>query len=244
MMSLQSWAQAILLSLPQSQQEPLRTVLHDFHRSRRREALSMRFNPRTGKTVKREPSEKQKRWWDFLEACEDGDLEKVRAAVESGVLGENEDGASGGLFSCLISGTGQERLAVADYLLQNGADIETEANANSGTGLLHAASLSNELETVRFLLQHGAKVDGNKFVLEDEEGGDDPNYFGMDETPFIGAAMAGHLEVMKLLLLQGANINAWCDSHGSALDCAASPEIAAWLQQRGATRHYEADDSQ
>lgn len=235
--SLTSWALAILLQLPAAHEEPLSTLLKKAHREQRRAALESRYDSKAGKTFRRPATPKQNRWWSFLEACEDGDLSAVQAAVEGGVFDENPGGASGGLFSAMIGGATPQQRQVAAYLLQHGADIETEANANSGTGLLHAAAMNGDLETVRFLLQHGAKVDGNKEVYDDES--DDENYCGLDETPLIAAAMDGHLEVVKTLLEAGANVAAWCDSYGSALDCA-TPEVAPLLRERGAKHHYDA----
>lgn len=251
--SLKSWAQALLLSLPQAQEEPLKSLLHDFFRERRRAALETVYNTRTGKAKRRPATPKQERWWGFLEACEDGDLEKVKAYIDEGVFQENEGAASCGLSSALMGQLSSNHYQVAEFLLEQGADIEVEISANQYEGLLHFASSNGDLELVRFLLQHGAEVNGihgavgfeaYAQTIEDEEERvtelaklADENYYFDDETPLICAAMYGHEKVVKLLIEADANINAWCDSRGTALD-SAEPNVIELLKQHGAKYHY------
>lgn len=256
-MSLKSWAQALLLSLPQAQEEPLRTLLYDFHRNRRRELMGMTYNSRTGETKKRSLSDKQALWMDYTEACEDGDLEKVKACVAEGVLEEHrgdEKAATCGLSTLVTSASRPHRFEVAEFLLQHGADIDADTHANRRLTLLNFTSSNGDLEMVRFLLEHGADVNGDidlswfegyieESEMSEEERDEertrlaDPNYVGDDQTPLIGAAMDGHEEVIKALIEAGANVNAWCDSRGTALDCA-KPNVVELLKQHGAQHHY------
>ncbi len=256
-MSLKSWAQALLLTLPQAQEEPLKNLLHNFHRQQRREAVGTAYHPRTGKIERLPLSAQQERWMAYTEACADGDLEKVKAYVAEGVLVEQRGGegaATSGLNTLVTSAYGDERFKVAEFLLQNGANIEADTHANRRLTLLNFSSSSGDLEMVRFLLQHGADVNGDvdlswfegyieESEMSEEERNEertrlaDPNYVGDDQTPLIGAAMGGHEEIVKALIEAGANVNAWCDSRGTALDCA-EPNVVELSKQHGAKYHY------
>lgn len=251
--SLKSWAQALLLSVPQAQEEPLKSLLRGFLKQRRREAVETVYYPKTGKTARLPLSSQQDRWMAYTEACEDGDLEAVKTVIESGIFQERKDAPSCGLSSALMGQLSSNHYQVAEFLQEQGADIEVEISANRYEGLLHFASSNGDLRLLQFLLRHGAKVDGvrdlkglDEFAasLEDEEERQeelaklaDENYFGLDETPLICAAMSGHEEIVKLLIETGANIHAWCDSRGTALDCA-EPNVIEFLKQHGAKYHY------
>ena len=79
---------------------------------------------------------------------------------------------------------------MANYLLQNGANIDVKNYANRT--FLHIAAREGKIEIVKFLVENGAVVDE-----KDIAGG----------TPFRLATSRYHFDVASLLLESGANID-------------------------------------
>jgi len=113
---------------------------------------------------------------------------------------------------------------VAEYLLEQGVDV----NATDGTQQfytpIHAACRSGHLNLMQILIQKGADifaVDGageSLLHIASEFGhldiikylfglGFNVNQSSMIHTPIIAASEGGHIEVVKLLLSNGANVN-------------------------------------
>ena len=115
----------------------------------------------------------------------------------------------------------------ADRLLKQGADIHrviptTEPDERglyeATTTYLIEATLRGHVETVRFLLEHGAN----------------PNIAGMlaSQTPLLVATRGGHVEIVDLLLDYGADFSA-VDHPGklSAIEYAITDEHAAIVRR-------------
>jgi ankyrin repeat protein len=148
------------------------------------------------------------------------------------------------------SSSGQTRMM--QLLLDAGADV----NAYGGThgSPIQAAAISNNLDLVEMLLDNGADVNaqGGKYgsalqaaayFLEKHSvflpGGE--NYFNAQEKKNMSARKAAWhnicIQIVKLLLDRGANINAMGGAFGNALQIASSrgnKEIAELLLDRGA----------
>jgi len=111
---------------------------------------------------------------------------------------------------------------IASLLLDHGADIEAGERGSRMSPLAQAA-FSGSTETAAVLLQRGASVGVRCW-----EG----------ETPLHLAAKRGHVEVVRLLLDHGADIDeAGNASHATALHCAvmkSQVEVGGLLLQRGA----------
>ena len=100
-------------------------------------------------------------------------------------------------------------LEIVKYLVENGADMESQNDPTSATGGEDAvlmAARNGHLAVVQYLVEKGADPDVHTF---------------MKKTPLIWAAQFGHLEVVKYLAEQGADIRAfndlpliWADSNG------------------------------
>ncbi|PSS00996.1 hypothetical protein BD289DRAFT_423157 [Coniella lustricola] len=101
-------------------------------------------------------------------------------------------------------------LDFARCLLSGAYGIKADPNAaqNRGKTALHLASaLSNRLDFVALLLEHGAYADATS----------DGRW-----TPLINAAEKGHEDVVAKLLAAGANVNAELSNHMTALHWASS----------------------
>ena len=88
---------------------------------------------------------------------------------------------------------------------------------------LNQAADTGNLEEVKWLLDHGANVNGT----------DRPD----DDTPLIYAAGRGYAEIARYLVSRGANVNAGREHGRSALAqaiCNHFPELAKWLVEQGA----------
>ena len=145
---------------------------------------------------------------DLYDAAEDGDLERVTLLVEQGV-DKNQVGGEYGT-TALSAAAGNNHLAVVQFLVEQGADIDKGNTDGAGFNPLHYASSSGHLEVVHYLLEQGA----------DREMTSD-----FDETPLHWAADEGHLEVTKLLMAYGADLNARNNYGQLPIDIAATEEI-------------------
>lgn len=136
--------------------------------------------------------------------------------------------------------------------IEGGGDINSD-----GGGPLRAACMLGNLEMVRFLVDHGA--DPNCAPGEEYERsyaalgiaadygfwdivtfllhrGADPNCFAnppAESTPLIEATKCDQVEVVRLLLEKGTNVNSASDDFGTALDCARE-EVRGMLLDYGA----------
>ena len=153
--------------------------------------------------------------------------------------------------------------SIAELLLENGADIETQSYQGRP---LHVAAKSGNLDLLRFLLDRGADIDSEgkseqlspgfiNEALQDGalqcaasrgnlsmvqylvEHGADPDKYGCSQRNALQhAANSGHILVVTELLDAGANINSR-GQMGSALHCAINGsqlETVRLLLQRGA----------
>ncbi|XP_056876820.1 histone-lysine N-methyltransferase EHMT2 isoform X3 [Takifugu flavidus] len=131
----------------------------------------------------------------------------LHAAAQRGLLdicymlvqaGANVDAQDKDLRTPLVEAIINNHIEVARYLIQSGACVY-HVEEDGYTGLHHAAKLGN-LEIVNMLLETG-QVDVNaqaSFSHEEDSGG---------WTPIIWAAEHKHLDVIKVLLNRGADVN-------------------------------------
>ena len=86
----------------------------------------------------------------FLEACREGDIEKVKSLFEKGVDIETKNNA-------LIYSSWHGYIEIVRLLLEEGVDIENKNNKEVRTPLI-AASCKGHIEIVKLLLEKGADI--------------------------------------------------------------------------------------
>jgi len=156
-----------------------------------------------------------------------GQVEGVKTFLDAGypVNGIGEEGCP--LLLCTLRhdctswqepNDAANKIAVIKLLVSRGADIK--ARSGAGWTLLHMAIAGKQpLDVVKFVLdQKGGNVNDG-----DVDG----------ETPLIWCAMLDRTEPAKLLLANGANVNAQANNGETALDRAKSQDMAALLRQAG-----------
>ncbi|AAK79611.1 hypothetical protein BJV85_002351 [Clostridium acetobutylicum] len=127
-------------------------------------------------------------------------------------------------YSLLHVAAEQDNVEVLEYLYNNKIDVNiTRKNDDGCVTPIHGAVDKNLIGNVEWLIAHGAKIDtGN----------------GIHATPLIGAAFNGNLEMVKLLLKNGADINAFYDIGEGINKTRITPLIAAEMEGHTETCEY------
>jgi ankyrin repeat protein len=125
---------------------------------------------------------------DPAEAVKRGDLERVRALIETnpGFVNSQDTNGRTPLFFAASAG----RKDMAELLLANGADVNARSNYRHTP--LHEAAFEGHPDVVKLLLARGADVDAKNRG---------------DSTALHGAAQNGHKEAAELLVANKANVN-------------------------------------
>lgn len=125
-------------------------------------------------------------------AADAGSFELVQALVKAGAkvdLGDHD-----GLTPLMAAANyeGDNFLKIVNLLIQSKADIKLQ-NKNGDTALHFAAGNNFKTDNVQALLKAGAKVDAQN---------------ALGETPLMKACQTARVDIAKVLVMNGANINA------------------------------------
>jgi len=134
------------------------------------------------------------------------------------------------IHSLLMCACSNDRLEVAEYLLDHGANPNAVNRPYPGYDdtevVLHIVTRRGSPELAQLLIDRGAIVDAYTTYC---------GYAYTDKTPLHVAAKHGRIDMVELLLKNKADINA-SDSHGeTAYHMAVSQEMKDLLLRRGAT---------
>ena len=155
-------------------------------------------------------------------AAYEGDLEKVKEIIDRNPNQINVQEAQG--FTPLHLASGKGHIEIVEFLLNHGADTELEI-CTGHTPMMLAAWYAGDgkYETIKTLLEHGAKVNHK----EDGDGSTALHY----------AAMYSGEKVINLLISYGADVNARDEDQSTPLHQAAmlnNIEAAKALVEHGA----------
>lgn len=117
-------------------------------------------------------------------------------------------------------------VAIAEYLIKAGAEVNSPSKNKMGVTPLQSAVAGGNFEIARLLLQAGA--DPN---VREKDGG---------HTPLHAAAQNGDLEIIRVLLFSGANLEVKNKAGKTPMDLAkaAGHKQAAELLNQGITRRF------
>jgi len=152
----------------------------------------------------------------FRVQMEAGNLDRARAWLAAGL---NPNFLGDRVGSGLMIAAREGNIPLMELFASRGADIN-QVNRLRETALMHAA-WKGHIDAVRWLLAHGARVEGES----------------LQWTALHYAVFAGHNDVAALLLEKGADINARSPNGSSVLMMAVyegHEDTARWLLSRGA----------
>ena len=152
---------------------------------------------------------------DLYFAAAGGDLARVQVFLEQGT---DKDEAGQWGETPLNAAARSNHLTVVRYLVEQGADME---KALGGWTPLITATIYDRLEVVQYLLEQGADMDK-------------ANIHG--DTSLHWAARKGHLEVAKLLMVYGADLNARDNRFQLPIDMAVTEEIKQAIRDEAERR--------
>jgi ankyrin repeat protein len=157
---------------------------------------------------------------DVFEASATGNLERVRELVKENAELVNAFAADGFFPLGLAAFFGYR--AIAEFLLKNGAEVNTAARNAQRVTALHGAVARRDVEIVKMLLERGADANAKQ-----ERG----------FVPLHDAAANGNLALVQLLVRHGARVDAKSDDGKTPVDMAVDrghKEVAEWLTGRNA----------
>eukprot|EP00177_Eucheuma_denticulatum_P000174 GFKZ01000307.1.p1 GENE.GFKZ01000307.1~~GFKZ01000307.1.p1 ORF type:complete len:406 (+),score=106.67 GFKZ01000307.1:179-1219(+) len=143
-----------------------------------------------------------------------GDVEKVKQMLDGEFKGDVND-LDVYWYTPLHTAAEKGQAEMCRVLVAAGGDLASGTKMY-GLTALHYAAMGGHEEVVKTLLELGAEIDA---VTQDLR------------SPLYLAAMKGHMNCVKILLAQGADIEMKATDGKTAVDAAASPEIADAIKE-------------
>ena len=153
-------------------------------------------------------------------AVRQGDLEKVKQLIQAEVNLDIEDGNDNSNPTALIIAAEQGRLEIVKILVEAGADLDLRPLGTSWPALTLALVLKHP-QVAEYLIQKGARINYDD---------------GFKPTPLHAAVENGYLDLVRLLVEKGANVNV-LDNDSTPLTFALTrkhEDIAIYLVENGA----------
>lgn len=166
--------------------------------------------------------------WELAKAVQDGNEKKITEIVAKEPKLINYQEPKFGSTLLMITIKNQEYTSF-EILLKNKAEINIHDNYEGSTALIEACSSKHyDLKFAVTLLQYGANVNDVQTDIEKQ---------GKTRTPLMVASKTGKLDLVKLLVNKGADLNYQNEFKQSALSEAIMRErynIAFYLLENGA----------
>lgn len=169
--------------------------------------------------------------WDLAKAVEDEDLDMIDSivTVDCSLVNYQESVYGGTLLMLAIR---NQQLSSFERLLINNADVGVHDSYNGSSAIIIACKYGGELsiEFVSKLIAHGADI--NDVEVGERQVGNSTRF-----TPLIAASVLGKLDLVKLLVEKGADINYRNEFEQTALGKAMltdSYSVANYLLEHGA----------
>ena len=162
----------------------------------------------------------------FLNACKNGDLQKVQALMETNEI------YNGILYDGLCQAASDGNMNLIKFFLDRKVDIEDLENS---TTPLHEAVRNDQEDVVEFLIDKGARVN---YYLDYFDGMDEDDI--IKDTPLNLAIEKGFLGIVEILVENDADVNGYTDIEATPMRpfCRAielgQKEIAEYLSENGA----------
>lgn len=157
---------------------------------------------------------------DVFEASATGDLERVRTLVNENAELVNAFAADGFFPLGLAAFFGYR--TIVEFLLKNGAEVNTAARNAQRVTALHGGVARRDVEIVKVLLERGADANAKQERRFE---------------PLHDAAANGNLALVQLLVKHGARVDAKADDGKTPGDMAVErghKEVVEWLAGRKA----------
>lgn len=191
--------------------------------------------------------ENEPRYRSFVDECWYGNAEAVAALLEQGA---NPNATRRGGRSALHLAAQGGHLKVMRLLIDHGADVQ--AKGSHGRTVLTEAAASRDPQAVRMLLEAGAEPDGSALGMASWLGHIEAAKLLLEagvspDEGLFGAAQGGHVEILGLLLHQGANVNARFERGTTALHAGALQgglETVRLLLKEGADPNATNDEAE
>jgi ankyrin repeat protein len=162
----------------------------------------------------------------LIEATQNSDLKQVRKLISKGadVNARDDDGQSSLHHACYLG-----NFEIVKSLVTNGANVNIEV-PKFGLTPLHGATMNGDIKTVKFLIEHNAKLNA-----KDIKGG----------TPIFAACWIGKLSVVKYLVEKGAEIDITTNDGATVLHYASQSgnlDLVKFLTSKGLDVNSQADN--
>jgi len=168
--------------------------------------------------------------WELAKAVEDEDIDKINTIVKNDTSLINQKEPKYGQTLLMLTVRNQQYRSFKS-LLENKANVNIYSDFSGSSALIIACEKHNcDPVFVIELLLYGAKV--NDIEVGERKEGNSTRF-----TPLIAASGTGNLEIVKLLIQKGANVNYKNEYNESALSASVMTneyDVALYLLQHGA----------
>ena len=168
--------------------------------------------------------------WELAKAVQDENEKKINEIVSKDPKLINYQEPKFGNTLLMLTIMNQQSIPF-EILLKNGTDLNIHNSYNGTSAIIHACMFKRyDIEFAKRLLENGANV--NDIEIGERQQGNSTRF-----TPLIAASKEGNINLVMLLISEGAEINFQNDYNQTALSTSVMQEryqVALYLLQNGA----------